>query len=153
MHRDVRRCDMFRTQIRAKGDRGFRLARAAALAALIVGLLAVGFGLKGAAVIPRGLAGRPGGEETRAVAQRLAVLERGWVPNAGQWDERAAFAAPGFFGVTWVTKDGELRHVASKEECEKRTPEAGEPEVPFKRFRKPCPVQSWVLAERWVGAR
>jgi hypothetical protein len=144
---------MFRTQIRAKGDRGFRLARAAALAALIVGLLAVGSGLKGAAVIPRGLAGRPGGEETRAVAQRLAVLERGWVPNAGQWDERAAFAAPGFFGITWVTKDGELRHVASKEECEKRTPEAGEPEVAAKRFRKPCPVQSWVLAERWVGGK
>jgi hypothetical protein len=142
---------MFRTQIRAKGDRGFRLARAAALAALIVGLLAVGSGLKGAAVIPRGLAGRPGGEETRAVAQRLAVLERGWVPNAGQWDERAAFAAPGFFGITWVTKDGELRHVASKEECEKRTPEAGEPEVAAKRFRKPCPVQSWVVSERWVG--
>ena len=153
MHRDVRRCDMFWTQIRMKGDRGFRLARAAALAALIVGLLAVGSGLKGAAVIPRGLAGRPGGEETRAVAQRLAVLERGWVPNAGQWDERAAFSAPGYFGTTWVTRDGELRHVASKEDCEKPTPEASEPEVPFKRFEKPCPVQSWVLAERWVGAR
>jgi hypothetical protein len=85
------------------------------------------------------------------VAQRLAVLERGWVPNAGQWDERAAFAAPGFFGITWVTKDGELWHVASKEDCEKRTPEAGEPEVPFKRFRKPCPTRSWVVSERWVG--
>jgi hypothetical protein len=144
---------MFWTQIRMKGDRGFRLARAAALAALIVGLLAVGSGLKGAAVIPRGLAGRPGGEETQAVAQRLAVLERGWVPNAGQWDERAAFSAPGYFGTTWVTRDGELRHVASKEDCEKPTPEASEPEVPFKRFEKPCPVQSWVLAERWVGAR
>jgi len=144
---------MFRTQIRAKGDRGFRLARAAALAALIVGLLAVGSGLKGAAVIPRGLAGRPGGEETRAVAQRLAVLERGWVPNAGQWDERAAFSAPGYFGTTWVTRDGELRHVASKEDCEKRTSEAGEPEPAGRRFRKPCPAQSWVLAERWVGGK
>jgi hypothetical protein len=144
---------MFRTQIRAKGDRGFRLARAAALAALIVGLLAVGSGLKGAAVIPRGLAGRPGGEETRAVAQRLAVLERGWVPNAGQWDERAAFSAPGYFGTTWVTRDGELRHVASKEDCEKRTSEAWEPEPAGRRFRKPCPVQSWVLAERWVGGK
>ena len=121
--------------------------------ALIVGLLAVGFGLKGAAVIPRGLAGRPGGEETQAVAQRLAVLERGWVPNAGQWDERAAFSAPGYFGTTWVTRDGELRHVARKEDCEKRTSEAWEPEVPFKRFRKPCPVQSWVLTERWVGGK
>jgi hypothetical protein len=59
---------------------------------------------------------------------------------------------PGFFGITWVTKDGELRHVAGKEDCEKRTPETGEP-VPFKRFDKPCPVQSWVLSERWVGGK
>ena len=85
--------------------------------------------------------------------QALATLERGWVENAGQWDGKAAFSAPGSFGTTWVTKDGELRHVASKrEDCEKPTPKASEPEVPFKRFRKPCPVQSWVLAERWVGA-
>jgi hypothetical protein len=121
-------------------------------AALVVGLLAVGSG-PGEAVMPRGWAGGPGVEETRAVARRLAVLERGWVPNAGQWDERAAFAAPGFFGITWVTKEGELRHVASKEECEKPTPEAREPEVGAKRFRKPCPVQSWVVSERWVGGK
>jgi hypothetical protein len=86
-------------------------------------------------------------------AQALATLERGWVENAGQWDERAAFSAPGYFGTTWVTKHGELRHVASKEDCEKPTPEASEPEVAAKRFRKPCPVQSWVLAERWVGGK
>jgi hypothetical protein len=86
-------------------------------------------------------------------AQALATLERGWVANAGQWDERAAFSAPGYFGTTWVTKDGELRHVASKEDCEKPTPEASEPEVAAKRFRKPCPVQSWVLTERWVGGK
>jgi predicted outer membrane repeat protein len=140
---------MFRTQIRAKGDRGFRLARAAALAALIVGLLAVGSGLKGAAVIPRGLAGRPGGEETRAVAQRLAVLERGWVPNAGQWDERAAFAAPGFFGITWVTKDGELRHVLrQQDQCRLDLQGITEPD---KLSRKSCPARTWVLSERWVG--
>ena len=87
-------------------------------------------------------------------ASVLAGLERGWVENAGQWDERAAFSAPGYFGTTWVTKEGELRHVASKrEDCEKPTSEAGEPEVPFQRFEKPCPVQSWVLAERWVGGK
>jgi hypothetical protein len=60
------------------------------------------------------------GEVSREQAsQALATLERGWVENAGQWDERAAFSAPGYFGITWVTKDGELRHVASKENCEK----------------------------------
>jgi hypothetical protein len=85
--------------------------------------------------------------------QALASLDRGWVANAGQWDEQAAFSAPGYFGTTWVTKEGELRHVASKENCEKRTPEASEPEPAGRRFRKPCPVQSWVLAERWVGGK
>jgi len=87
-------------------------------------------------------------------ASVLAGLERGWVENAGQWDERAAFSAPGYFGTTWVTKEGELRHVASKrEDCEKPTSEAGEPESAERRLRKPCPVQSWVLAERWVGGK
>jgi hypothetical protein len=143
---------MLWTQIRTKGMRGFLPVRAAALAALVVGLLAVGSGLRGT-VMPRGFAGWPGVEETRAVTQRLAVLERGWVPNAGQWDERAAFAAPGYFGVTWVTRDGELRHVASKQEdCEKQAPEAREPGL-AKRLSKPCPAQSWVLAERWVGGK
>jgi hypothetical protein len=87
------------------------------------------------------------------VAQRLAVLERGWVANAGQWDERAAFSAPGYFGTTWVTKEGELRHVASKDNCEKRTPEASEPEPAGRRFRKPCPAQSWVVSQRWVEGK
>jgi hypothetical protein len=85
--------------------------------------------------------------------QALATLERGWVANAGQWDERAASSAPGYFGTTWVTKEGELRHVASKEDCEKRTHEAGEPELLSKRFEKPCPSQSWVVSERWVGGK
>jgi hypothetical protein len=94
------------------------------------------------------------GELSREQAsQALATLERGWVENAGQWDKRAAFSAPGYFGTTWVTKDGELRHVASKEECEKRAPEAGEPEPAARRFRKPCPAQTWVLTERWVGGK
>jgi hypothetical protein len=100
------------------------------------------------------LAALPANTRGKALATALGVLERGWVENAGQWDERAAFSAPGYFGTTWVTKDGELRHVASKrEDCDKRTPEAGEPELPFKRFEKPCPAQSWVLTERWVGGK
>jgi hypothetical protein len=90
---------------------------------------------------------------TASQAERLSALERGWVANAGQWDKQAAFSAPGYFGTTWVTQDGELRHVASKKDCEKSTPEASEPEVAAKRFRKPCPAQSWVLSERWVGGK
>jgi hypothetical protein len=95
----------------------------------------------------------PGASKLTASAERLLALERGWVASAGQWDKKAAFSAPGYFGTTWVTKDGELRHVASKEDCEKSTPEASELEVAAKRFRKPCPAQSWVLSERWVGGK
>jgi len=73
-----------------------------------------------------------------AVSAKLATLERGWVKNEGQWDERALFSAPGYFGTTWITKDGELLHVAiKKEECEE----------------KACPSKSWVISERWVGGK
>jgi len=78
-----------------------------------------------------------------AVSAKLATLERGWVKNEGQWDERALFSAPGYFGNTWITKDGELLHVAfKKEECKDRTEKA-----------KACPSKSWVISERWVGGK
>jgi hypothetical protein len=48
------------------------------------------------------------------VSAKLATLERGWVKNEGQWDEGAIFSAPGYFGNTWITKDGKLLHVAVK---------------------------------------
>jgi hypothetical protein len=78
-----------------------------------------------------------------AVSAKLATLERGWVKNEGQWDERALFSAPGYFGTTWITKDGELLHVAvKKEECKEQTIKA---EV--------CSSKSWVISERWVGGK
>jgi len=78
-----------------------------------------------------------------AVSAKLAGLERGWVKNKGQWDERALFSAPGYFGNTWITKDGELLHVAvKKEECKDKTEKA-----------KACPSKSWVISERWMGGK
>ena len=78
-----------------------------------------------------------------AVSAKLATLERGWVKNEGQWDERALFSAPGYFGNTWITKDGELLHVAvKKEECKDNTEKA-----------QACPSKSWVISERWVGGK
>jgi uncharacterized repeat protein (TIGR02543 family) len=78
-----------------------------------------------------------------AVSAKLATLERGWVKNEGQWDERALFSAPGYFGNTWITKDGELLHVAvKKEECKEQTTKA-----------EACPFKSWVISERWVGGK
>uniref|UniRef100_A0A7C5SZB1 Uncharacterized protein n=1 Tax=Thermocrinis ruber TaxID=75906 RepID=A0A7C5SZB1_9AQUI len=78
-----------------------------------------------------------------AISAKLATLERGWVKNEGQWDERALFSAPGYFGTTWITKDGQLLHVAvKKEECKEQTTKAQE-----------CPSKSWVISERWVGGK
>jgi hypothetical protein len=78
-----------------------------------------------------------------AFSAKLATLERGWVKNEGQWDQRALFSAPGHFGTTWITKDGELLHVAvKKEECKDKTTKA-----------QTCPSKSWVISERWVGGK
>jgi len=64
-----------------------------------------------------------------AVSAKLALLERGWVKNEGQWDEKTLFSAPGYFGTTWITKDGQLVHTAVKGK------------------------ESWVISERWVGGK
>jgi hypothetical protein len=93
----------------------------------------------------------PGATSSKLTAQqaeRLSALERGWVANAGQWDKRAAFSAPGYFGTTWVSKDGKLLHVTSKQQdCLK--PQTSKDAAHF----KPCAAQSWVLSERWVGGK
>jgi len=64
-----------------------------------------------------------------AVSAKLATLERGWVKNEGQWDEETLFSAPGYFGNTWITKDGQLVRVAVKGK------------------------ESWVISERWVDGK
>jgi len=85
----------------------------------------------------------PSTPSKEAVYAKLADLERGWVKNEGQWDQRALFSAPGYFGTTWITKDGELLHVAvKKEECEEQTTKA-----------QTCPSKSWVISERWVDSK
>ncbi|MCI4458315.1 MAG: SBBP repeat-containing protein, partial [Thermocrinis sp.] len=77
------------------------------------------------------------------ISVELFTLERGWIKNEGQWDQRALFSAPGYLGTTWVTKDGELLHVAvKKEECKEKTAKA-----------KTCPAKSWVISERWVDGK
>ncbi|TAF99752.1 MAG: hypothetical protein EAZ43_15090, partial [Betaproteobacteria bacterium] len=42
------------------------------------------------------------------VQQKLAAMSVPFVPNAGQWDARAAFAAQTFAGTLFVTQQGEL---------------------------------------------
>src|SRR5258706_7928448 len=42
------------------------------------------------------------------VRHRLTAMSVPFVPNAGQWDARAAFAAQTFAGTLFVTTDGQL---------------------------------------------
>jgi hypothetical protein len=51
------------------------------------------------------------------------------VKNEGQWDEETLFSAPGYFGTTWIAKDGKPVHVAIKGK------------------------DSLVISERWVGGK
>ncbi|MGC8853237.1 MAG: hypothetical protein ACP5P0_06515, partial [Hydrogenobacter sp.] len=44
--------------------------------------------------------------DKEAVLKAVETLPRGFVPNQGQWNEEALFSAPGFFGNTWITKNG-----------------------------------------------
>ncbi len=43
-----------------------------------------------------------------AIKQRINVASAPFVPNAGQWDARAAFAAKTFAGTVFITTDGKL---------------------------------------------
>jgi hypothetical protein len=43
-----------------------------------------------------------------ATLDKIAERSVPFVPNAGQWDARAAFAAQTFAGTLFVTKQGEL---------------------------------------------
>lgn len=81
------------------------------------------------------------------VQAALSTLERGWVPNAGQWDERARFAAPGFYGTTWVSREGELVHQIPAAKAPAKT--AQRPDAHAKA--SPQSAGGWVLAERFVG--
>jgi hypothetical protein len=115
---------------------------------LIAGLLSLVWLASSRSTAPRSLtktepSTTPSTPSKEAVSAKLADLERGWVKNEGQWDQRALFSAPGYFGNTWITKDGELLHVAvKKEECKEQTIKA-----------QACPSKSWVISERWVGGK
>ncbi len=91
-------------------------------------------------------------EVTQAeVTGALGGLPRGFVANRGQWDSRAAWSAPGFYGSTWVTRDGELRHVlVARGDCRE---EETKGEALVRGREKPCPGRSWVVSERFVGGK
>jgi hypothetical protein len=94
--------------------------------------------------------------------QKLASSSVPWVPNAGQWDARAAFRAQSFAGAVWVTTDGKLVHQfngARANVSANLVALSGRPEArPSARLPKSVSGESveprspgWVLTERFVG--
>lgn len=89
----------------------------------------------------------------------LARLGLPWVPNAGQWDGRAAFRAQSFAGTVWVTTDGRVLHAFNGPKATRCGADAGDsvlPALPLVERKRAasCPREGgWVLAERFVGGR
>jgi hypothetical protein len=72
-----------------------------------------------------------------------------WVPNAGQWDAKAAFRAQSFAGSVWMTHDGKLVHQFNGPKVDANdgsTPRHGKTRGETDE-REP----GWVLTERFVG--
>lgn len=73
----------------------------------------------------------------------LHTLPRPFVANEGQWPSSVRFAAPGFYGTSWLTAEGRLRHlVLDRGACA----EGGNDE-------RGCKPRSWVLEERFIGGK
>ena len=65
--------------------------------------------LLGSALVPDAVAApRPVVQDVVQARQQMATLSVPFVPNAGQWDPRAAFAVHTFAGTLFVTTDGQL---------------------------------------------
>lgn len=71
-------------------------------------------------------------------------LPRGFVENRGQWPEEAAWAVQGFYGSSWVLRDGSLRHVfLDHSGCE-----GGRD----RETQRGCQARDWVVGERLRGS-
>ena len=101
-----------------------------------------------------------------ATLNRIAKLSVPFVPNAGQWDSRAAFAAQTFAGTLFVTKEGQLvyslpgKPIAANADSE----ESDSPPSPVarervgvravdKQKRPQHRTPGWVLTETLIDAK
>lgn len=88
------------------------------------------------------------------VVRAMGQLPRGFVENAGQWDPEAGWSAPGFYGATWVTRNGELRHaLVSRGDCAEASATVAGERPRGVSGENSCRARSWVLSERFVGGR
>lgn len=108
------------------------------------------------AVITPVFASAPAKQSPPALASaetRLGKLGLSWVPNAGQWDSRAAFRAQSFAGSVWMTTEGVLLHQFNGPRATGCTSAAATEESSPARAPA-CPrAPGWVLAERFVGGK
>ena len=88
-----------------------------------------------------------------ATLDRLAKATVPFVPNAGQWDERAAFAAQTLAGTVFVTKKGELIYsLPGKPVASALSPDATSPLDKLTR-KNGAPAErtaGWVISESFV---
>lgn len=98
--------------------------------------------------------------------KKMSTLAVPFVPNAGQWDARAAFAAQTFAGTLFVTKQGELVyslpgkpfHTSPNDDDGGSTPSPATRErdglrAPDKHNQAQQRTPGWVLSETLVDAK
>ena len=123
---------------------------------LLLGL-GLGIGLLAAGVVraavPAALLPAEAAPSLAQVQSRLSSLALPWVPNRGQWDERALYRAQSFAGSVWLTRDGALVYQFAG-------PLASGCESAGRRLRQEAAAAErcerrpgWVLVERFEGGR
>ena len=96
----------------------------------------------------------------KGVRDRVAALSVPFVANSGQWDPRAAFAAPIFAGTLFVTRDGKLVYRLAPSSGPRHVNPAADGlegsavPVTSRDFSQRVPTRSasWVLTESLVDA-
>ena len=93
-----------------------------------------------------------------AALNRIAALSVPFVPNAGQWDARAAFAAQTFAGTLFVTKEGQLVYSLPgkpiAEDATARRDISPAARNPHDLHRRPVErTPGWVLSETLVDGK
>ena len=87
-----------------------------------------------------------------AVTEKLARMNVPFVPNQGQWDEQAAFAAQTFAGTMFVTTEGKLVYSLPGKPIGDKPSTTSQPRPSHFEKRDTERTPGWVLTETFVGA-
>jgi hypothetical protein len=86
------------------------------------------------------------------VRQKLATASVPFVPNAGQWDQQAAFAAQTFAGTLFVTTAGQLVYSLPGKDIAEKADDTMIGALLHEHQRATERTPGWVLTETFVGA-